>query len=303
MTTSKTEINRSKRYVHLPYFLCETEQMDLAQSALQCHSYHSIQTKRTSVPISKKEVPTIHNDSTQCSITDTSNHTSVLKKLKYDEIKESKSSLKLNLGLDECGGDLYKTLPLSVEFARKAFREAGLYYKSNDVFEVAESLFKLAGELPSSTSTSTSTSSISLTGLGLLYGPNAIMSAHYDSSTQPGQREEWLVMFTIGSDVLFRCNDVVLTLTSGDALVMDSMSVLHGVEGIRKKTRHIATNNKQFSFNNETDMALHYGLPVEGSRLGILLWQGRAERMNVKDKGDSYDDNISMEALSDLFQS
>jgi hypothetical protein len=41
-------------------------------------------------------------------------------------------------------------------------------------------------------------------------------------------------MFTIGNAVDFICNHEILTLYGGDALVMDSMAVLHGVKGIRQ---------------------------------------------------------------------
>lgn len=43
-------------------------------------------------------------------------------------------------------------------------------------------------------------------------------------------------MATIGSTVSFRCNDDVLELKLGNVLVMDSMAVLHGVEGVAMRT-------------------------------------------------------------------
>jgi D-ribose pyranose/furanose isomerase RbsD len=53
--------------------------------------------------------------------------------------------------------------------------------------------------------------------------------------------------------------DELLLLHSGDALVMASMAVLHGVQEI------VISN---------PDMAPTVGLPVPGLRLGLLLWQG-----------------------------
>ena len=67
-------------------------------------------------------------------------------------------------------------------------------------------------------------------------------------------------MMTVGNPVDFVCNDQVLTLQSGDALVMDSMAVLHGVKAI-------------LPISGET---ARHKLPIEGSRLGVLLWQGKS---------------------------
>lgn len=148
-------------------------------------------------------------------------------------LSTSTSSLHLKLGIG-CGSDLSQTLPLAVNLASRAFQSLtprGLPEKCT------------------------------LTGLALLYGPHASMNAHYDSPTQPQQCEEWLVMMTVGNDVQFRCNEEFLLLHSGDALVMDSMAVLHGVEQV------VVCN---------PDMASTFGLPVTGSRLGVLLWQGRS---------------------------
>jgi hypothetical protein len=53
--------------------------------------------------------------------------------------------------------------------------------------------------------------------------------------------------------------DELLLLHSEDALVMDSMDVLHGVQEI---------------VVSDPDMVPTVGLPMPGSRLGVLLWQG-----------------------------
>ena len=54
----------------------------------------------------------------------------------------------------------------------------------------------------------------------------------------------------------FVCNDEIITLSSGDVLVMDAMAVLHGVQSI---------------LPDDCDIEL----PLQGSRLGVLLWQAR----------------------------
>jgi hypothetical protein len=151
----------------------------------------------------------------------------------WTDMATSTASFPLKLGI-KCGGDLMETLPFAVDLARRAF---------------ASSSF-----LPHNVG-----DRCSLTGLALIYGPNATMNAHCDSPTQPHQREEWLAMMTVGNSVRFRCNDELLLLHSGDALVMDSMAVLHGVQEI---------------VASDPDMAPTVGLPVPGSRLGVLLWQG-----------------------------
>jgi hypothetical protein len=101
-----------------------------------------------------------------------------------------------------------------------------------------------------------------LSGLSLLYGVGASMPSHYDSPTRPGQREEWLAMITLGNSVVFRCNSEVLTLHSGDVLVMDSMAVLHGVERIIPDA-------------SENPIRPRIGLLNIQARLGILFWQGK----------------------------
>ncbi len=63
-------------------------------------------------------------------------------------------------------------------------------------------------------------------------------------------------MMTVGKAVAFVCNDKIITLSSGDVLVMDAMAVLHGVQGI---------------LPDDCDIEL----PLQGSRLGVLLWQAR----------------------------
>jgi hypothetical protein len=161
----------------------------------------------------------------------------------WKSMEASSNPLPFKLGVP-CGGDLTSTLPAAVEVARRAFRQAlqlpPSYLASTPVLEKV------------------SQPNIPLTGLALLYGLKASKLAHYDSPTQPGQREEWLAMMTMGRDVRFRCNDDIVQLQSGDVLVMDSMAVLHGVESI---------------VDDDTGCDTELGLPIK-SRLGILFWQG-----------------------------
>jgi hypothetical protein len=162
-------------------------------------------------------------------------------------ISSSNSSLKLNLGIS-CGSDLSNIIPNAVDVARKSFRKASRIAKS--------------------TSTANTLRTIStgpLSGLSLLYGLNAAMLPHYDSPTQPGQHEEWLCMMSFGNTMLFRCDNEVITIQSGDVLVMDAMATLHGVDGILHD-------------DDEPPICSSIGFTIPQVRLGILLWQGRLVR-------------------------
>jgi hypothetical protein len=157
----------------------------------------------------------------------------------------SKTSLKLDLGIP-CGGDLSYLLPNAVAVARRAFQRASSIVAKATT--KAKSL-KLISNGP-------------LSGLSLLYGIEGSMSPHYDSPTQPGQREEWLCMMSLGNSMMFRCNDDIISVHSGDVVVMDSMAVLHGVERIVPD-------------ESDPSLSLRLGLPTTQSRLGIIFWQGR----------------------------
>jgi hypothetical protein len=106
------------------------------------------------------------------------------------------------------------------------------------------------------------------------------MKPHYDSPTQPNQREEWLIMFTLGNDVLFQLDDRQLCLSSGDALVMDSMNVLHGVVSILPPKLE------------EVDPAVTLGLSPR-TRLGILLWQSSPPRETIDENKTPTNDETS----------
>ena len=151
------------------------------------------------------------------------------------------ASKTFSLGIN-CGGNVRPVLPLAASKLQQAFLQA------------QESCGESAMQILTKDSTP-------LTGLVLLYGPNAHMKPHYDSPTQPGQRHEWLACISLGATANFRCNQDVLQLESGDALVMDSMAVLHGVEGIVP-----------------SDGSVKLGLPPQ-CRLGILMWQANNSPM------------------------
>ena len=189
----------------------------------------------------------------------------------WNHMETSSTSETFQLGV-RCGGDLTPTLPLAVAVARRAFRQA-LQEESR------------LGDVSSIPALETlSQPNIPLAGLVLLYGLQASMPSHYDSPTQPGQREEWLVMLTMGNDVRFRCNDDIVQLQSGDVLVMDSMAVLHGVESI-------VENDNGGVRIEKPDL----GLPIS-SRLGILFWQGQSP----VDKVDSASFSV-VEGVGNLF--
>jgi hypothetical protein len=168
------------------------------------------------------------------------------------DLTSMKNSLKLELGI-ACGEDLSPILTVSTAICRRAFKDAAQY------LPWAHSL-KLLSERDTP-----------LTGLSLLYGPQSSMSPHYDSPTQPGQKEEWLCMFTFGSSLLFRLDDETVKMKSGDALVMDSMSVLHGVERILAAS--------------VDDLCSKIGLPT-ACRLGLLFWHGRCATVDASDLND-----------------
>jgi hypothetical protein len=179
----------------------------------------------------------------------------------FESLASSTHSLKLALNVG-CGASLKDRLPLAVQLCRRAFGQV------QDILQEA-SLAPLCVD-------DRNTEPPPLSGLALLYGPNGKMPAHYDSPTQHGQRHEWLAMLTIGNAIDFSCNDEIITLQSGDALVMDSMAVLHGVKGI------VADDGDASSVTPQTNP-----LPVLGSRLGILMWEAAATSYNTHDNTPS----------------
>lgn len=172
-----------------------------------------------------------------------------------DELECSPNSIKLNIGIS-IGGNIASTLPKSEKACRKVFQRAVRtlveHNADRDKFPPSHPLHVLTQlETP-------------LTGTALLYGRNAFMNPHYDSPTQPNQKEEWLCILSVGLTMVFRCNDKTLRIESGDVLVMDSMAVLHGVEKILPDPEGCANSSWR-----------QVGLPAP-SRLGLVVWQGRS---------------------------
>jgi hypothetical protein len=219
------------------------------------------------------------------------------------------TSRKLDLGLSYCGADVTKQLPIATAIARRAFARAAQEAEQSTEseflhdhgsidtsatttttksFHSSLQLLRAMGQhepeqehpvqSKNGKSTTTSITTTPLTGLSLLYGPLASMSAHYDSPTQPGQREEWLAMMSIGSSIIFRCNDELIQLDSGDVVVMDSMATLHGVE--RVLAVGVSTGegmNDDVGDSNRATNNINYaelGLQTP-CRLGLLFWRGR----------------------------
>jgi hypothetical protein len=217
-----------------------------------------------------KEQQLLVQESLQCHL---KNSTEKQMPTDWNHMETSSTSETFQLGV-RCGGDLTPTLPLAVAVARRAFRQAALQQEPQ------------LGDATSIPALETlSQPNIPLAGLVLLYGLQASMPAHCDSPTQPGQREEWLIMMTMGNDVRFRCNDDIVQLQSGDVLVMDSMAVLHGVESI------VDVENGAGCDDEKPDL----GLPIS-SRLGILFWQGQSP----VDKVDSASFSV-VEGVGNLF--
>ena len=181
----------------------------------------------------------------------------------WTHLDESTASQKLSLGIS-CGASLESTLPLAVQVSRRLF-----------------SMTATRINIPTTTN---------LTGLALLYGPKGTMLPHYDAPTQPGQQEEWLCMMTMGANVDFVLDDVVVTMQSGDCLVMDSMAIQHGVKCIAPSTI--------IHQNQDAELSIRNILPVKGSRLGILLWQGRTVLPVPK---DSHQLEAQIEGMDSLF--
>jgi hypothetical protein len=173
-----------------------------------------------------------------------------------DELESSPRSIKLNIGIT-IGGSIAPNLPKAEKVCRRVFERAAstLVKHKGDGDDVVSPrhhpLHVLAHpETP-------------LTGTSLLYGPNASMKPHYDSPTQPNQKEEWLCILSVGLTTVFRCDNETFRIDSGDALVMDSMAVLHGVEKILPDPDGCVNSSWR-----------QVGLPAP-SRLGLVVWQGR----------------------------
>ena len=184
----------------------------------------------------------------------------------------SSSSVSLDLGLQYTGAPLNN--PIVTELAARAFVAAGEALAADGRDEMAREVAEPSTE--------------QLTGIALLYGPAARMTAHYDSPTQPGRRREWLAMLTAGNAVRFRLGNSTEVLRSGDALVMDAMATLHGVEAILPPR---SRDDDDLGAGMMVDPAEHLGLPA-GSRLGVLLWTAAPDPRAKGIAGDGAVDGI-----------
>jgi hypothetical protein len=240
-TTAKKKVvcqmaGRKFLYAHVPQFLTDHEQVELTTSVLErCK---------------------LQNDNFL---------------LTHDDSCTSSCSLELGL-VPPCGGDMEPAIPLAVSHARRAFSliRSILVLQQQSKKDKATTTPCDVGTTTMDPTTGSTTaemavlqdlaSSSCLTGIALLYGPKGCMPAHYDSPTQPLQRMELLVLLSLGSTTVFTCSNdqEPLHLFSGDALVMDSMAVLHGVQQI---------------IPHPSSPVSHLLPP--NSRLGVLLWQGR----------------------------
>jgi predicted nicotinamide N-methyase len=201
------------------------------------------------------------------------------------DLLRSSSSLSLDLQLPYHGAPV--ATPLLTELGARAFQAGGEAFASRgEAFAgVAREAAEPAKEL--------------LTGIALLYGPAAYMKAHYDSPTQPGRRREWLVMMNAGNAVRFRLGDSAEVLRSGDALVMDAMATLHGVEAILP--------SGALHDHEAVDPAERLGLP-SGCRLGVLLWTAAPDPRGAHTRsieqqrdGSDADDSEEGEILNGFF--
>ena len=79
-------------------------------------------------------------------------------------------------------------------------------------------------------------------------------------------------MLTAGNAVRFRLGESTEVLRSGDALVMDAMATLHGVEEVLPP----GPGDQDLDNGIIVDPAECLGIPA-GSRLGVLLWMAAPE--------------------------
>ena len=231
------------RYVVYRDFLSHQEQLDLAREVLLCHDNNN------------------NSNNNGVSTTD------------WTSLNDATASSKINLGIP-CGSSIELILPLAVKVSRQLFSRA-----RHDIADAAaadddapeSSSYRILSNLAKEHSHH---HHHHLTGLALLYGPKATMSPHYDSPTQPGQKQEWLCMMTMGATIHFLLDHVTVMMRSGDCLVMDSMAVKHGVVRIGEEQPQQQPQQQQ----HHSQMS--QVLPIHGCRLGILVWQGRVIHNN-----------------------
>jgi hypothetical protein len=200
-----------------------------------------------------------------------------------DELESSPRSIKLNTGVT-IGGSIASTLPKAEKVCRRVFQRAAStpvrhYWDEGEVQSPKNHPLHALAQPETA-----------LTGTALLYGPNASMKPHYDSPTQPKQKEEWLCILSVGLTMVFRCDSKTICINSGDAMVMDSMAVLHGVEEILPDPDGCVNSSWR-----------QVGLPA-ASRLGLVVWQGRTLEAATTTSPDSSVSDEAMEGMGALFE-
>jgi len=170
-------------------------------------------------------------------------------------VQTSHKSKSLNLKLPNCGASLHENLPLAVHLARRAFQRAVKIYMDSPDCRAHNYAKEISSLIDSSPRDGVGEGEPqNLTGIALIYGLKASMSPHYDSPVE-NQRYEWLCMFSMGCSIRFRCDNEILLVCSGDAVVIDSMNVFHGVESVQDDSK----------FDKDLDF------PFPMARLGVLL--------------------------------
>jgi hypothetical protein len=248
-----------RSYLVLRAFVSDAEQRELAEEAIGRHVHRQSQVKQQSKDNKqdKQSAPPVTSSSSATNDMSITSNDADTSDSEWHALLARETGLPLNLGISGCGGSLAEILSQSALVARRAFAAAHA-----DLGVPA--LHNLANP------------ATSLTGLALLYGPRGSMKAHFDSPTQPGQRNEWLANISLGLPVDFVCNTDIVRLYSGDVLVMDSMAVLHGVKQIVMTDEAHQSDSGTQTDNNPLhhDFCNRIGLPGP-FRLGILFWQGR----------------------------
>jgi hypothetical protein len=200
-----------------------------------------------------------------------------------DELESSPRSITLNTGTS-IGESIALPLPKAEKACRRAFHRAAPTLMKPNCDEKDEVPFPHPLHVLAQPETP-------LTGTALVYGRNASMKPHYDSPTQPNQTEEWLCIISFGLTMVFRCDNDAFRVESGDALVMDSMAVLHGVESILPDPEGCAHSSWR-----------QVGLPSP-SRLGLVVWQGRSfEAASNTSLIDCSVHDEAMEGMGALFE-
>jgi len=318
-TIKNTSCNLPSRVKYLPRFLSPLQRSELARETFDSHKhYHFQQQKQQQSQDEDSSIVMVNEDSSP------------------SPAPFSQSSKKLDLGSTSSdnkynsngvGSSIESILPNATSHARSAFQIAFDQYIHEERFDLAEEIGRLIGRDNSNNKESSSYQKEifpfplppPLTGTALCYGPHAFMKPHYDSPTSRNSGgDEWLVVLSLGKDVHFRCDSNIIVMEDGDALVMDSAKVLHGVEGVgdMKHTTHSSSTlpSSLSSFSRvvkcskeekeEIDLEkMETVLPEGVSRLGLILWGAAVdkEKKGIDSGRNNDDDNDDFGGLSQLF--